>query len=122
LQGGIAGVTQNFTIQLVDSFGNNITNTTGQTVAVAVSLVSSTSTGTAAAIYLGNGLYNIGYTLTVAQNYSMSITVNGANISNHEQLVTVTPAAVDGPHCYAFGSGTIGGIVGLPVLFCIFSL
>jgi hypothetical protein len=78
---------ESFIIQLLDRFGNEVTNATGTTVSAQFISAGVTPLATTTN-YLGSGQYNVSYYTTLASTVNLiNITINGITYSNNMTTV-----------------------------------
>lgn len=98
-----AGFPSQFTVQLVDSFGNFITNVVEQP-NIKVTIDYKHETGTTNITYLGKGVYEVLYKVSVAAIYTLTVEINGVNIQGSPFSPQVLPYnSTYPPNCEAFG-------------------
>jgi len=105
-----------YQLETYDSYGNPIP-TGGATLRVSTIPVDPNSMFTQ--IDLGNGLYSLTFYFQSAQNYIMTILINGGNIDDSPFAITVEPSILNIPSCYAIGAGLNAGIAGVQSSFLI---
>jgi hypothetical protein len=110
-QDGVAGVPINCTLQLVDTYGNNVTNpTTNPTI---VAALTGPQPVTAKITNLGQGLYVLSYTAAVAGEYQFSIKVNSLSTVGSPFFPTIMPANSSYPsNCVAYGPNLNSTVAG----------
>jgi hypothetical protein len=114
----VAGVTGQFLIDVVDAFNNPVFY--DPLVDIGISgAVTGTASSTLTLIDQLIGLYEANYVLTVAGEYSVSVTVKDVPVSGSPFTVVVAPNVFSPPACVAAGEGLSQTTLGAPSVFSI---
>ena len=68
---------------------------------------------------VGNGMYAIDYTPTVAGVYRMDVTLGGVPVADSPYTVSVFPAPTSPAHCMAMGGGLLEATAGVAATFLL---